>query len=74
MTGPHPPDAHDAVEDAVYRELTGRQGTVSAEHGIGFLKKPYLHHTRSASQISLLKRLKDALDARQTLNPGRVVD
>ncbi|MCW5658338.1 MAG: FAD-binding oxidoreductase [Burkholderiaceae bacterium] len=74
MTGPHAPQEHNAVENIVYAELAGRHGTVSAEHGIGFIKKPYLHHTRSPSEVALLKRLKDVLDPRQTLNPGRVID
>jgi FAD/FMN-containing dehydrogenase len=38
MTGPHAPQEHDAVESLVYEELAGRHGTVSAEHGIGFIK------------------------------------
>jgi FAD/FMN-containing dehydrogenase len=74
MTGPHAPDEHDAVESLVYQELAGRHGTVSAEHGIGFIKKAYLHHTRSPSELALLKRLKAALDPGCTLNPGRVID
>lgn len=74
MTGPHAPEVHDTVERIVYEALEGRQGTISAEHGIGFIKKPYLRHSRNATQLAMLRLLKDALDPRHTLNPGRVID
>lgn len=74
MTGPHAPERHDEVEGIVYSELVGHNGTVSAEHGIGFLKKPYLGHTRSEAQRALLRLLKSSLDPLDTLNPGRVID
>jgi len=74
MTGPHATEQHDAVERIVYGELQGHQGTVSAEHGIGFLKKPFLHTTRNEAQIELLRKLKTALDPKNVLNPGRVFD
>jgi FAD/FMN-containing dehydrogenase len=74
MTGPHAPEVHDDVERVVYQELVGRHGTISAEHGIGLLKKPYLSHTRNEAQRALLRQLKATLDPRYTLNPGRVLD
>jgi len=39
QTGPHDPGEWLHVEELVYSALRGRQGTISAEHGIGFLKK-----------------------------------
>ncbi|MFN7644782.1 MAG: FAD-linked oxidase C-terminal domain-containing protein, partial [Burkholderiales bacterium] len=48
------------------------QGSVSAEHGIGLLKKAYLGHSRSEAEIALMKRLKAALDPNGILNPGKV--
>jgi len=74
LTGPHDPGEWLHVEELVYSALRGRQGTISAEHGIGFLKKPFLGYTRSEGEIALLKRVKHALDPNNTLNPGRVVD
>lgn len=74
MTGPHARDRHEAVEQIVYSELQGHRGTLSAEHGIGFLKKPFLSTTRNASQIDLLRKLKHALDPDNLLNPGRILD
>ena len=48
------------------------RGSVSAEHGIGLLKKAYLGHSRSAPEIALMQRLKAALDPKGILNPGKV--
>ncbi|MGF6838441.1 FAD-linked oxidase C-terminal domain-containing protein [Paraburkholderia youngii] len=48
-------------------------GPISAEHGIGVLKRPYLACTRSDAEISLMRRLKIALDPKHILNPGEVL-
>jgi FAD/FMN-containing dehydrogenase len=64
---------HD-VDEIAYGALRGRHGTISAEHGVGRVKKPFLAVSRHASEIDLMKRLKHALDPRQILNPGRIVD
>lgn len=74
MTGPHDPADTHVMETLVYRELEGHQGTISAEHGIGFLKKPYLGMTRNPEQLALVRTLKQALDPHGRLNPGRVLD
>jgi len=74
MTGPHRPQDMHAVEALVYAELRGRDGTISAEHGIGFIKKPFLGYTRSAEELDTLRKLKAALDPKNILNPGRVLD
>ncbi|MGY8524540.1 FAD-binding oxidoreductase [Paracidovorax citrulli] len=74
MTGPHQAQDMHAVEACVYDQLRGRRGTISAEHGVGFIKKPFLAHTRSAGEIEMLRRLKAALDPSNILNPGRVID
>ncbi len=62
-----------AVEQIVYAPLAPLQGSVSAEHGIGLEKKPYLHLSRSAAEIALMRTLKQALDPLQLLNPGKVL-
>jgi FAD/FMN-containing dehydrogenase len=62
------------VDDIAYRALQGRHGTISAEHGVGRLKKPYLHMTRSPGEIALMRRLKQAMDPAHILNPGRILD
>jgi FAD/FMN-containing dehydrogenase len=66
-------DIKRAVEDAVYGAVARQGGSVSAEHGIGRLKRPYLPLSRSAAELALLSTLKQALDPRGILNPGRVL-
>ncbi|MEM7361227.1 MAG: FAD-binding oxidoreductase [Pseudomonadota bacterium] len=48
-------------------------GSVSAEHGIGVLKRRYLSYTRSKAEVQLMKTIKQALDPNNILNPGRVI-
>jgi len=61
------------VEEIVYAPLAGYGGSISAEHGIGLQKRPYLHHSRTPGELALMHRLKDALDPDHLLNPGRVL-
>jgi len=61
------------VEEQVYAPLAAFQGSVSAEHGIGLEKKPYLGISRSDTEIALMRTLKAALDPAGTLNPGKVL-
>lgn len=49
-------------------------GSISAEHGIGLLKKDYLACTRSASELRLLRDLKRVFDPLGIMNPGKVID
>ncbi len=60
------------VEDMVYRPLAAIGGSVSAEHGIGLEKRAYLPLSRTAAEISTMRLLKQALDAKGILNPGKV--
>jgi FAD/FMN-containing dehydrogenase len=48
------------------------QGSISAEHGIGLLKKGDLPFSRSADEISLMKSIKHLLDGKNLLNPGKI--
>ena len=47
---------------------------MSAEHGVGLEKKPYLGISRSADEIALMRTVKKALDPRGILNPGKIFD
>ncbi len=49
------------------------RGSVSAEHGIGLLKREWLGHTRSAAEVSIMRQLKGVLDPNGILNPGKVL-
>jgi len=59
--------------DAVYEAVGAHGGSISAEHGVGTLRREYLHHSRSAAEIDLMRRLKAALDPHGILNAQRVL-
>jgi FAD/FMN-containing dehydrogenase len=66
------PAARAAIERMVYGPLAEIGGSVSAEHGIGLEKRAYLPLSRTAAEISTMRLLKNALDPRGILNPGKV--
>jgi FAD/FMN-containing dehydrogenase len=64
--------AHE-MDDIVYDEVRRIGGSISAEHGVGTLKRAYLGHSRSAAEIDVMRRIKAALDPKGILNPGKVI-
>lgn len=49
-------------------------GSISAEHGVGLTKKPFLEFTRSPEEIQLMKGIKRVFDPKGILNPGKIFD
>lgn len=62
------------VSKEIFDTITEMGGSVSAEHGVGLLKKDFLHHSRSAAEIALMKQIKCAFDPDEIMNPGKVFD
>ena len=56
----------------IYDELRPYRGSISAEHGIGLEKRPFLDVSREPTEVELMRTLKAALDPKGILNPGRV--
>lgn len=50
------------------------QGSISAEHGVGLLKKPYLKHSKSEQEITLMRAIRHSFDPNGILNPGKLFD
>lgn len=66
-------DHEHAVNTLVYDALAPFGGSISAEHGIGALKRDELAQRKSPVALSLMRSIKSALDPRGLLNPGRVL-
>ncbi|MFT5577269.1 MAG: FAD/FMN-containing dehydrogenase [Paraglaciecola psychrophila] len=58
----------------VFEIVQRYRGSVSAEHGVGLLKRDYLSYSRSPEEIALMKQLKQVFDPRGLMNPGKVLD
>jgi FAD/FMN-containing dehydrogenase len=60
------------VDELVYGLVRRWHGSVSAEHGIGVLKRAWLGFSRSEDELAAMRRLKLALDPHLILNPGKI--
>jgi FAD/FMN-containing dehydrogenase len=60
------------TEEKVFALLPKYRGSISAEHGIGMLKKHDLHFSRSELEINIMKSIKALLDPAHILNPGKI--
>jgi FAD/FMN-containing dehydrogenase len=67
-------EAEQAVEQIVYALVAQYGGSISAEHGIGLLKKPFLGASRSDAEVEAMRAIKRALDPGNLLNPGKIFD
>lgn len=62
----------EVVNKILFEEIKKIGGSVSAEHGVGLLKKPYLEYSRSPAEIVIMKEIKKAFDPKGLLNPGKI--
>jgi FAD/FMN-containing dehydrogenase len=72
ISGEGPAVMH-AVDAVVYEAVREMAGSVSAEHGVGTLKRAYLGYSRSAPELAVMGQLKQALDPKGILNPGKLI-
>ena len=63
-----------SVSNQVFSLVQQYGGSVSAEHGVGLLKKPYLNFSRDPQEIEYMRLIKQAFDPNGVLNPGKVFD
>jgi FAD/FMN-containing dehydrogenase len=62
-------EINDVVNDAVH----ARGGSISAEHGLGQLKREAITRYKSPLELELMRRIKRALDPLGLMNPGKVI-
>ena len=63
----------DAIMGAVHDVVAAMDGSISAEHGIGVMKRGELARLKDPIELDLMRRIKDALDPKGLLNPGKVL-
>ncbi|MCJ1375241.1 hypothetical protein MMC20_006475 [Loxospora ochrophaea] len=62
-----------ALEPFVYEWVSKRSGSISAEHGLGIQKKPYIGYSRSETMIRLMKQIKNLYDPNGIMNPYKYI-
>lgn len=61
------------LEPFVYEWVKGKNGSISAEHGLGIAKKPFIRYSRSETMIKLMKQIKDLYDPNGIMNPYKYI-
>ena len=67
-------DRCKSVSEQLFTLLEDLGGSISAEHGVGLLKKDFLRFSRSEQEIALMRGIKRQFDPDGILNPGKVFD
>lgn len=63
----------DAINTIVYQQVEYHHGSISAEHGIGLLKKARMFDIKSPVQLHLMRAIKNTLDPHMLMNPHKVL-
>lgn len=66
-------EVEEALEPWVYEWIQKRNGSISAEHGLGIAKKAYIGYSRSETMIKLMKQIKDLYDPKGIMNPYKYI-
>ena len=61
------------VNRIVYDIVSGLNGSISAEHGLGQLKRQEIHHYKNALELELMARIKQVIDPNGLMNPGKFI-
>ena len=62
-----------AISPRIFEQVRERAGSISAEHGVGLLKREFLGFTRSDADLELMRKLKSVFDPNQVMNPGKLL-
>lgn len=61
------------ADHTIFKTVQQFKGSVSAEHGVGLLKREFIGYTRSAAEIELMRGIKRVFDPKGIMNPGKVL-
>lgn len=64
---------YDLIREKIYELVISLEGTITGEHGIGFTRRKYVPKLLKDEEISVIRRLKMALDPNGILNPDKVL-
>ncbi len=64
----------EAVNNILFTVIKKYKGSISAEHGVGLLKKPYLLYSCSEEELRYMKAIKKVFDPKNILNIGKIFD
>jgi len=62
-----------AISPKLFERVQARRGSISAEHGVGLLKRDFLGYSRSEAEIAIMQALKGVLDPKGVMNPGKLL-
>ena len=62
------------VDQKLFQLIADFKGAISAEHGVGLSKKPFLGLSRSPEELTILRQMKHLYDPAGIMNPGKVID
>ncbi|KAI0377805.1 hypothetical protein F5Y04DRAFT_263307 [Hypomontagnella monticulosa] len=63
----------EALEPYVYEWIAGKNGSISAEHGLGIAKKKYIGYSRNETTVGLMKQIKNLYDPNGIMNPYKYI-
>jgi FAD/FMN-containing dehydrogenase len=61
------------ADHTVFKTVQRYKGSISAEHGVGLLKRDFIHYTRSNAEIDLMRGVKRVFDPYDIMNPGKIL-
>ena len=62
------------ISKLIFESVQSFGGSISAEHGIGLTKKPYLSYSRDEAELNYMRGVKRLFDPENIMNPGKLVD
>ena len=66
-------DRREAVKHAIYTAMSTLNGSISAEHGIGQMKVEQLKEVKDPVALEVMHQIKQSLDPKGLLNPGKIL-